>query len=98
MGLFVLVIAVAATSNGLAQSPPPVPESGKTDPTQLQRERELLDLRPIERPKPEYEILTGPDQGPVPGEGKIVIIPDEPAKTPPPSDKGQEGSTQKKQE
>ena len=76
-------LALLFAAQGFAQGIPPQVEDrvGKTDPTQLQKERPGIDLRPIEKPKPEYEILTGPDQGIPPQEG-IVIVPDGTPKTP----------------
>lgn len=85
LGCLAFVAALMLAADGFTQAPPSLPEDrgGKTDPTQLQKDRPLIDLRPIEKPKPEYEILTGPDQGIPPQEG-IVIVPDEAAKAPPP--------------
>lgn len=75
--------ALLLAADGMTQGIPPQIEdrTGKTDPTQLQKDRSLLDLRPIEKPKPEYDILTGPDQGIPPQEG-IVIVPDEASRPP----------------
>ena len=94
IGVLSMGITLALAANGFTQSRPS--DGGKTDPTQLQRNREVLDLNPIEKPKAEIEILTVPDQASPPAQGKIVIVPDEPAQPPSPPAKEQETPTQKK--
>ncbi len=89
-GVILLGTTLALAAEGIAQAPPLAPDGGKTDPTQLHRERERIDPNPIQKPKPEYDIITGPDSAGAPSEGKIVIIPDEPDKTPPPAAKDPE--------
>ena len=69
-----------------------VPEgrTGNPDGGQSQRDRHPDDLNPIEKPKPEVEIFTGPDLRDTAPAG-IVIVPDETVKTPsPPSSPAKE--------
>ena len=90
IGLLLMGSTLALAADGFAQAPTRAPDVGKTDPTQLQRSRELIDLNPIQQPKPEIDILTGTDSVSPPADGKIVIIPDEPDKTTPPAAKDRE--------
>lgn len=65
-------------------------KAGNPDPGQAQRQQTPIDLSPIDKPKPEVEIFTGPDLGSAPPVG-ITIVPEETAKTPPaPSSPAQE--------
>ena len=61
-----------------------VPEgkTGNPDSGQTQRERHSDDLNPIDKPKPEVEIFTGPDPAGTAPAGTVIIIPDETFKTP----------------
>ena len=96
IGVLSMGITLALVADGFPQSRPS--DGGKTDPTQLQRNRELLDLRPIDKPKPEIEVLTSPDKASPPAQGRIVIIPEEPSQPPSPPAKEQQAPAQKKDE
>lgn len=96
IGLLAMGLTLALAADGFTQNLPS--GSGKSDPTQLQKKRELIDLNPIEKPKAEIEILADPDQASPPAQGKIVIVPDEPTQPPSPPAKEQDTPTQKKDE
>ena len=85
---------LALGDNAMAQG---VLDGGRADPTQLQRNRELIELNPIEKPKPEYEIIIPPDQG-SPAEGNlqgVTVVPDQPLPKDPADVPTQDDSKQK---
>lgn len=99
LGGLVLGGALLLTATGHAQG---VPEgrTGNPDSGQSQRERTPIDLSPIDKPKPEIEIYTGPDVGGAPPRG-IVIVPEEaaqPPSSPSPPATEQAGPPKKKDE
>lgn len=81
----VLLLTAMVNAQAVPEGTVGTPDSGQT-----QRQQIPIDLSPIEKPKPEVEIFTGPDLGGAPPVG-IVIVPDEAPKTPaPPSPPAQE--------
>ncbi len=85
-----LLLAALGYGQSLAED-----KTGQIDPAQLQRDRELMELNPAEKPKPEVEVLTPLDPATT-SPKDIVIVPDEPDKPPSRSVKDKDEPPKKK--